>query len=463
MNGTTERRIALIGVAALFGAGLGACAPQQVTGNATLPPNVPDPHALENRAGAVAAYYGTLAVFAQTFGGAGGLGGSVVLTTGLLSDELQDGGIGEPIGATTGGTALDSRALPEIQDLASDNGLYTYTYAQVQRVRGQAEEARGLLAQYGGDSLRALRGHVDALEGYAETFLADLFCSGIPLSTVDYAGDYTLRPGSSTQDVYQHAVTLFDSAVALAGDSARILNLARVGLARALLALGQYAQAGQAVAAVPDGFAYAATYSAQPFVGVGENQDFAWVQPSQSWSVTTVDREGVNGLAYISSNDPRTASSAIGTNVYGRTLLHPNKYATDGSSPIAVGDWVEARLIEAEVALQAGDVATWLAKLNHLRQTAISPALPDTTDPGAAGARVDLLFRERAFWLFLTGHRQGDLRRLIRQYGRSPNQVYPTGGYPGGSGRYGSDVTAPVPVAERLYNPLYSGCMSRGA
>jgi len=40
------------------------------------------------------------------------------------------------------------------------------------------------------------------------------------------------------------------------------------------------------------------------------------------------------------------------------------------------------------------------------------------TDPGTAEARVDLLFRERAFWFFLTGHRQGDLRRLIRQYGR---------------------------------------------
>jgi len=448
----------------LLGASLCACAPEQVTGNATLPPNVPDPHALENRAGAVATYYGTLAGFTQAFGGAGGLGSSMVLTAGVLSDELQDGGVGEPIGLSTDGTALDSRVLPELQGPGSDQvQFYTSAYAEMQQVRAQAEEARGLLSQYGGDSLRALRAHVDALEGYAETFLADLFCSGIPLSTVDYGGDYTLRPGSSTQDVYQHAVTLFDSAVALGRDSARILNLARVGRARALLALGQYGPAGQAVVDVPDGFAYAATYSTQPGVGVGDNQNFAWVPPGQSWSVTTVDREGGNGLPYFSSNDSRTASSEIGTNLYGRTLSHPNKYATDGSSPIVVADGVEARLIEAEAALQAGDVATWLAKLNHLRETAITPALPDTTDPGTSDARVDLLFRERAFWLFLTGHRQGDLRRLIRQYGRDPNRVYPTGSYPGGSGRYGFDVTAPVPAAERAYNPLYVGCMSRGA
>jgi len=128
-----------------------------------------------------------------------------------------------------------------------------------------------------------------------------------------------------------------------------------------------------------------------------------------------------------------------------------------------LADWVEARLIEAEAALQAGDVPTWLAKLNHLRETAITPALPDTTDPGTPGARVDLLFRERAFWLFLTGHRQGDMRRLIRQYGRDQSQVYPTGLYPGGTGAYGSDVNAPIPALERQYNPKFTGCLTRGA
>ena len=32
---------------------------------------------------------------------------------------------------------------------------------------------------------------------------------------------------------------------------------------------------------------------------------------------------------------------------------------------------------------------------------------------------MDLLFSERAFWMFATGHRLGDMRRLIRQYGRT--------------------------------------------
>ena len=45
---------------------------------------------------------------------------------------------------------------------------------------------------------------------------------------------------------------------------------------------------------------------------------------------------------------------------------------------------------------------------------AIHQFLP-TLDPGDAVGRENLLFRERAFWLFLTGHRMGDLRRLISQ------------------------------------------------
>ena len=81
---------------------------------------------------------------------------------------------------------------------------------------------------------------------------------------------------------------------------------------------------------------------------------------------------------------------------------------------------MDARLIEAEAALAAGDVAGWLAKLNDLRadvddlMTArvddyastlgMNPEAPNTVlnplvDPGTAAARVDLMFQERGFWL----------------------------------------------------------------
>src|SRR4029077_8494935 len=120
-----------------------------------------------------------------------------------------------------------------------------------------------------------------------------------------------------------------------------------------------------------------------------------------------------------------------------------------------LADGIEARLIQAEAALHVQDTLTWRATLNHLRATAFPVPLDMLSDPGSDTARVSLTFRERAFWLFLTGHRQGDLRRLVSQYGRAPNTVYPTGVYPGGPGHYGSDVTVPIPAEERTYNSLF--------
>ena len=83
------------------------------------------------------------------------------------------------------------------------------------------------------------------------------------------------------------------------------------------------------------------------------------------------------------------------------------------------------------------------------------------TDPGNDAARVSLLFREKAFWTFGRGQRLGDLRRLVRQYGRPQDQVFPTGvHYKGGT--YGPDVNLPVVQAEEN-NPNFKGCLDRNA
>jgi hypothetical protein len=68
-------------------------------------------------------------------------------------------------------------------------------------------------------------------------------------------------------------------------------------------------------------------------------------------------------------------------------------------------------------------------------------------DAGTPTARVDQLFRERAFTLFGRGTRTGDMRRLIRQYGRSAETVFPTGPWHKG-GNYGTDVNLPIPFVE---------------
>ena len=467
------RRRAWLAVAALL---LTGCSLDSILKSDELPPDVTDPAITKTYEGAIAAYNGMLGDFRDAIGRGGNI--NAIVIGGLLGDELQMGSsiLGNQF------VPLDARTMPE----GEEDPQSATAYQQLQRVRGQAAQAIGLLRDYAPEE-RALLGRTYAIQGYAELFLAEIFCSGIPLSTLDYDGDYTYAAGSSTEEVYRHALSLFDLALGLTEDSARFQLLARTGRARALLGLGEIADAAAAVAEVPDDWTYTVQYSA----GGGANApNFAQISSGGTgwWAYSVSENEGMNGLDYRSSGDPRTAADSTGTNQYGYTLWHPSKYERSGGTPIVLAGGVEARLIEAEADLAVGG-GDWLGTLNALRTdgtftttpapTPEDPAAEDTTwhagiggvaglapleDPGTPDARVDLLFRERAAWLFLTGHRQGDLRRLVRQYGRSAQELYPVGAYPAfGAASYGSDVTAPIPPAERTYNPRFTGCISRDA
>jgi hypothetical protein len=403
----------------------------------------------------------------------------MMLASGMLTDELQyQNPNGFQLRLSFADVPLDARILPE----GTASNLTDVAYSDLQLVRTYGVQANGALASYAPAAPGALRGEVYALQGYAEVLLADLFCSGVPLSTLEFEGEYQYRAGSTTTQVYQHALTLFDSALTLAPDSIRIATLARVGKARTFLDLGQLDSAARVADAVADTSHY--QFPANFLEGQNSGSTLVSVRSRLAAYATVSDREGITGLPYLSSGDPRTATRPFqgGT----EKGFFPVKYNEPGSTAlVVVASGVEARLIQAEVALHDGDITAWLTTLNMLRTDGTFTTAPDSidatktdtiwnagtggvaglkplVDPGTPTARVDLLFAERAAWLFLTGTRQGDLRRLIRQYGRRQNQVYPTGNYPSSTILYGSDVTAPIPVAERQ-NPLFTGCLSRGA
>jgi starch-binding outer membrane protein, SusD/RagB family len=153
------------------------------------------------------------------------------------------------------------------------------------------------------------------------------------------------------------------------------------------------------------------------------------------------------------------------------------------TSAVAVVAGLDARLIEAEAALKAGNATQMMSILNALRAapqqiTAPSPnstgthpglttpVMPALTDPGTQRARENLLFREKAFWQFGRGHRLGDLRRLIRDYGRAADGS-DAGGYPIGThykgGVFGTDLNLPVTTDEQVGNPNFTSCLDRKA
>lgn len=399
-------------------------------------PDVVQLSSLDNAAGAEALRVGSISGFALVYVGAE-LGQGQITTSGALADEFFN--------ASTAVGALaeaDLRLVPE-PSLA-------YPYRALQRSRLDARRTVAALERFA-PAARAKIAEQFALAGYTEVFLGENMCSGIPLGQV-VEGNPAFGEPLSTDELFAHAVADFDSAMVYATDSARILGLAQVGRGRALLDRGRFAEAATAVAAVPTSYAYALQYSATQPNGV-------FTVSSTSRILTVSDREGGTGLDFRSARDPRVPTTLVGKGFDGVTDLYLFTRYASVSSPAVLASGVEARLIEAEAALRGGDAPAALQILNALRATApgLAPLALEATDD----ARVDQLFRERAFWLFATGHRQGDLRRLMRQYGRPQTSVFPTGAYKAGQS-YGGDVTFAPDVSQQS-NAGYTGCANRNA
>lgn len=449
-------RWAAISVGLCVCALLSSCKLPDIVNNAETPSDIRDPKVVQNAAGAIAMYRGAIDAFALAVGAGEVIrpgqtsivSPTYVALSGVFTDELITLPV-QPQGIVSGSLGrLDLRYFDPSKSV--DN----MGYESLHLVRGRSRVARAYLRKYGPDLPAEWQAHLYAMEGFAEVLLAELRCSGIPLGTLGTDGQFTVTRGFSTDEVYDHAIVLFDSALATAGDSSRFLYLSKLGKARALLGKGDIIAAAQAVQDVPDTYRYVLTYVAQSPKFIPDPQ-----------VVTRGDNEGLNGLPFVSSNDPRTSYP---------DLMNP-------IAPLVFATGVEVRLLQAEAAVRAGD-ANWLVALNALRTTCAlgdpcpSPVpaglggvanLPPLADPvtgmltheDSVNARIDLVFSERAFWLYLTGRRQGDLRRLVRHYRRPEGQVYPVGPWGSiGINLYGTAVVVPVPDVERDRNHLYKGC-----
>jgi hypothetical protein len=472
---TLERNWRTAACVALFSLSMTTgCNPDDLVGEGELPPGAADPKDTQTPAGALRAYRAGLIAYRWAYGGPYY---SLITTSALMTDELVSMDNFMPPD-----DYFDRRLIPEFSDERSEQGLtygyanYITLYKNLQAARARTRVAAWLIRNFGADSSKVLAAHLDASEGYAVLHLAENFCSGVPLSTVDPDG-YTLEPGSTTVETFERAIALFDTALATAGDSTRFTNFARMGKARALLGLGRYAEAAQLAAQVPDGFEYRLLFDSTVTGSNGDQSHDAanFMYGMNSFGASSPgmgDNEGVNGIDWLSSGDPRSEAAVYTSDYAGNPRYVPRRYSPTGDSPLVVAGWQEAQLIQAEAELAAGG-SGWLDRLNALRAGAVFPpplndpegdpqTLEPLADPGDPAARVDLLFRERAMWLHLSGQRLADYRRLVRQYDRDPASVYPRGSYHKG-GTYGSDLTMPMPAAEREYNRLFTGCINRGA
>lgn len=439
MSARVGRLACLVALAALIG-----CDPADAL--TVEDTDVLTPESLNSKAGLPALVAGTAADFQIGFSGGGDLsnGGheGIVNLSALFTDEL-----------------LHAETFPDRQSIDQrkvepGNGSMKGVFFDLARARAFADLASDRFNQFD----KGGTGHADVLNlgGYAYLLFAEAFCSGVPFSTLTDAGVQFGEPQTRDQ-MLQAAAARFDSALgfATAKNNTAQAHLARLGKSRALLSLGRFAEAAQAVAGVPTGFVYAVEGSANS----ARQNNGVWNYTVNFFGFSVPDAEGGNGLPFLSASDPRAPwVDAEDVGFDGETPYFAQQKYPDKASDVALASGVEARLAEAEAALQAGNAGAMLTILNGLRGAL---GLAPLSDPGTRRAQEDLLFAERGYWTYLTGQRLGTLRRVVRQYGRAQDEVFPTGAYHKG-GAYGSDVNFPVSGDEKN-NPRFSACLDRGA
>jgi hypothetical protein len=442
-------------------------------------PSIIDPGSVQSAPGATAVRNGALARLRTATAD----GESSWMFGGLLADEWA-----------TSSTFVQNQETDQRQ-IQLNNATVNTELRALYRVRTDANQAIALLNKWKPSPASDIAEMYFA-RGFAEFQLASDYCNGIPLT--DGAGDQvTFGTPLPVKDVFNVAIASFDTAMSLASGtdaaSVSINRAARIGKARALLGVGlsNAPAAAALVTAIPTTYRYDVTASL-----TGGNNTL-WDQAASQNRYTVADSLSgnartivvKNAIPFFSAHDPRVpAHYKIASNGKdtvksqdGNTFVIQVDSLWGQTTAVAVVAGLDARLIEAEAALQAGNAASMMAILNALRAaplqiTASSPTATGThpgwttpvmaplADPGTQAGRVALLFREKAFWQFGRGHRLGDLRRLIRDYGRAADgsDTFPVGVHFQG-GVYGTDVNLPVTTDEQVGNPNFTACLDRKA
>lgn len=440
------------GALTLAGAALGlmlGCSPDAVL--EVTDPDIIEPEASRSPEGADAVRIGALA----WFNGATSGRESFFLYGGLLADEWRSG------------DTFQQRDETDKRTIQTSNSNVNTGLRDLHRARFAAVNAVALLKEFAPTPAWKI-GQMYWVQGYIEVLIGEHFCAGV-FSSVD--GDQIIYGGPVPDTaIFLRAVAHFDSALVNLGgsatDSTRVLHLASLGKGRALLNLGQYAAAATAVASVPANFRFVSEHS------LTTRQNQIWALNNSARRYTMVNSDGGNGLDFIAAADPRlprcnggdatcraqtpsimSNRSFDSSTPFTAQLVMPTR---ESSAPVATG--TEARLIIAESQLKAGNTVAWLDTLNALR-AGVSGLTP-LVMPATAVDRENLMFRERAFWMFGTGHRLGDLRRLVRQYNRADTTVFPVGTFHKG-GNYGGDTNFPITQAEEN-NPLFKEAKDAG-
>ncbi len=253
------------------------------------------------------------------------------------------------------------------------------------------------------------------------------------------------------------AIELFDQAASLGTGDVRTAAIA--GRASVNAYLGNWSAAVADANQVPDGFSYVV-----PYFNIGDDSQGNRVylatkgQPYKAhtqWS-TWVEDYGFEPVGNP-DGDPRVPYRVTGetgdasTSCCGLVPWNPQtKYPSDDAD-IELSSGPEMRLIQAEAALNNGDMGTAVGIINNLRASAgMGPVTPATMAEAWAALK-----REHAIEMWLEARRLPALRRWNEN--NTPGELQPleqvSGSLDTGSHLTTRDYCFPIPESEQNTNP----------
>lgn len=323
---------------------------------------------------------------------------------------------------------------------------------------------------------------VSALTGYGFVFIGETMCEAV-FSTPEDLGTTVHSP----PEVFPMAIPFFERAltVGAAAGADDLVNLARVGLARAYLNLGNFGQVVTYASAVPSGFQWWINYSderaalnnnlynevhgANHTIGVHPNflqgtfdeQDIIDTQTDPRIQHATRWTTGHNGSTHLYKPYQGLRFSGY----TGETLAPPSAAcpgctgATEGSgddgdvllyqrdTDVLLADYLEAQHHMHEAMMRQGG--------NDAAVNAFVNARRTVGNEGPVSLGGDALFaelrRQRSRDFYMGGLRLGDLRRWKRD---GVGDFFPTGPHPNPTfAPYGPWTCLPLPLEEYEGNP----------
>jgi starch-binding outer membrane protein, SusD/RagB family len=340
----------------------------------------------------------------------------------------------------------DSRTITP--DSPAYDGL---SYQLLQRARGSADalipKMEAALGARAGNSLQLAR--AAAYGGYSYIMLADFLCEAPLQVSAPVASD----------SLYKIAIAYFQKAeqiattLGTAAGAPEVLNIARVGLARAYLNIDDKPKAIQAAAAVPANFSAwiryatdAADWQVYNFMNWFAGYRFAGeldlaLDPGQVAGITD-PRMPYDATLRRLGNGVRDGYLPYQTSSYSEWVAG-QRVMFGETTAMRFASGLEARYIIAEA---GGMSATETRAFVNERRLVGQQGVFGGTDAQLFTELLDQRYRD----FFLDGHRIGDLRRYKKFH---QLDLWPHGTMPGLTQQYGSQECWPIAASEMNSNP----------